>query len=130
MKNQFTNDDSKSQAADACCKKGNVNGDAHDFNIKGKVTNSGSGYGNMGSGIPFNGAEKDASIAYLQDRNKKGQVVRQFNATQMTDEKYGQGATAYDPCPIPETYKPATSNGTPDPDAVGYKTKIKSRKSY
>ena len=111
---------------------GNINGDSHNFNIKGKVTsNSGSDYHSFGradSGLHGNFADKDASLAYLRDRNKQGIEVKHFSGTtQHAKLKIGNGSTAFDGRPIPEVYQPATSNGTIDPNAVVYKATVKSR---
>lgn len=107
-------------------------GEGHDFNTKGKITsNSGSDYHDLGrkdSGLHGNFAEKDASLAYLRDRNKQGQVVQHFSGTSRESKLLtGGGSTAYDTMPIPEVYHPATSQGSVPPDAVVYKSDVKSR---
>lgn len=105
-------------------------GDGHDFNMKAKVTNPGSGYNDLGkgSGAGFNGAEKDASLAYMTERGKKGQVVNQFTATERVsrDHTHNVGPTAYNNCPIDEVYKPATSGKYPSPQAIVRPTEKKS----
>lgn len=107
-------------------------GDAHDFNVKGKINGVGeSDYHNLGaanSGLHGNFAEKDASMEYLRERNKQGQQVQHFNATSREAVlKTMGGSTAYDPMPIPEVYKPATSQGPIPPNAIQYKTDVKTR---
>lgn len=124
--------DSKFQPDVAGGYDANYNGDTHEFNIKGKITNvSGSDYhdGARGnSGLYGNFAEKDASMEYLRNRNKDGQEIRNYNATsEMAKLKTGGGATAYDSMPIPEVYKPATSQGSVPPNAIEYRTKDKDR---
>jgi len=62
---------------------------------------------------------KDSSLEYLRARNKDGQSVESNNATHRESRlKTGAGVTAYDGRPIPEVYKPATSQGSVPPDAV------------
>lgn len=107
-------------------------GDAHDFNIKGKSINTeGSDYNDLGrksSGLYGNFAEKDASMAYLRDRNKQGQMVQHFSGTERQSRlTTGGGVTAYDALPIPEVYQPATSNGPINPNAIVYKSEMKER---
>lgn len=96
------------------------NGDGHDFNEKAKVTNPGGSYADSGTGGGFNGAEKDASIAYLTERGKKGQVVNQFKGTERTSREHTQnvGLTAYNSRPIDEVYKPGTSRDVPPVPAI------------
>lgn len=99
-------------------------GDAHDFNTQGKITNNaGSDYADVArpnSGLHGNFAEKDAQLKYLLDRNKQGQVVKNYNAT--TEESrlhtYNIGQTAYNSRPIDEVYKPATSQNIPPSEAI------------
>lgn len=112
--------------------EGTYHGDTHDFNIKGKITNtSGSDYhdqSRQNSGLHGNFDEKDASLEYLRARNKDGQEIRNFSGTKDLARLRTQGgATAYDPMPIPEVYKPATSQGKVPPNAVQYNTEQKSR---
>lgn len=105
-------------------------GDGHDFNIKGKVTAMGGSYADMspGSGMDGNYSDKDSSLEYLRNRNKQGQMVQAFTATERHSRMTtGGGATAYDSMPIPEVYKPATSHGAVPPDAIEYKTEQKDR---
>jgi len=109
---------------------GSYHGDAHDFNIKGKVTAMGGNYQDLKAdpNAGFNGSDKDSSISYLENRNKKGQETRQYTATTEYSRDFtGPGITAYESMPIPETYIPATSNGAPDPNAVEYNTEKKNR---
>lgn len=112
--------------------EGTYHGDAHDFNTKGKITKvEGSDYASLDrpdSGLHGNFAEKDAQIAYLNERNRKGQQVANFSATSREAVmKTGGGVTAYDSMPIPETYRAATSQGSVPPDAIQYKTDPKVR---
>ena len=126
----FVSKDSKTQPAKCGGYEGVYNGDAHDFNIKSKVTKMGGCYADLGcgSGMGGNYADKDASISYLKERNKKGQEVKNFSATSMESKVHtGGGLSAYNSNPIPETYKPATSQGEIDPNAVIYKNKVKDR---
>lgn len=108
-------------------------GKGKDFNIKGKVTNPGSTYNNLDSGAHFNGAEKDASIAYLDKRGKQGMKVASYSSTDRNGRSVlghdgsNHGLTAYNSSPIPETYRPATSNGQSSPNAIQYKNKTKGR---
>lgn len=100
-----------------------ISNNAHDFNIKGKVTsNAESCYNDFGagSGAYGNYDEKDASLAYLKDRNMKGQEIHQFTATQRQSKMHTHnvGLTAYNSNPIKEVYTPATSQHVPPPDAV------------
>lgn len=102
------------------------------FNEKGKITsNQGSDYHDYGrkdSGLYGNFAEKDASMEYLRGRNKDGQRIRSYHATEMNSElKIGGGATAFDSMPIPEVYHPATSQGSVPPNAIVYKQEMKDR---
>lgn len=123
---------SKSQPAKHKQVEGNQNGDGHDFNLKGKVTsNAESCYHDMsaGSGSYGNFAEKDASLAYLKERGKKGQEIRSYSGTTQHAKlkRHDHGGTAYDTRPIAEVYEPATSNGKVPSDAVEYNTKKKTR---
>jgi len=113
-------------------RNGNYNGDAHDFNTKGKSTsNSGSDYHDVArkdSGLHGNFAEKDASMAYLRERNKLGQEVNHFSAGSLQSRlKTEGGPTAYDSMPIHEVYKPATSQGEVHPNAIQYNVESKDR---
>lgn len=123
---KHSNDDSKSQPARLQDRPSKQQGTGHDFNIKGKVTNPGNGYGVHG-GHSFNGAEKDASISYLDSRGKKGQEVNNYSGHSASNRTNQSGPTAYNSRPIPETYMPGTSNGDPSPNAVSYKDKKKGR---
>ena len=107
-------------------------GQEHDFNIKGKSVNTeGSDYHDPGrktSGLHGNFAEKDASMEYLRARNKEGQEVRHYSANSREARlKTFGGVTAYDSRPVPETYKPATSQGEVPSNAISYKTEEKQR---
>ena len=97
---------------------------SHDFNIKAKVTNSGSNYNNVGAGAGggFNGAQKDASLKYLTERGKKGMSLQQFTATHQKSKEHTNnvGTTAFNSKPIAQVYKPATSNGAPSQDQIIY----------
>lgn len=106
---------SKSQPGKPGGHSANEHGDAHEFNIKGKVTNQGSDYSNPGdpsSGLHGNFSEKDASIAYLKDRCIKGQEINHFSGGQRHSRlhTYNGGSTAYNGNPIGQVYEPATSN--------------------
>lgn len=109
----------------------NYNGDAHDFNTKGKVTsNAGSDYHDVhrkDSGLHGNFAEKDAQAAYLRDRGMKGQRVMNYSATSEESRlhTHNVGPTAYNNRPIDEVYKPATSQHVPPADAVVRPVKTK-----
>lgn len=99
------------------------NDSAHTFNYKGKVTKMGSDYMDFGkkdAQLHGNFDQKDASIAYLKDRNQQGQQIRHFAAGSMESKMYTKngGVTAYNGNPIRETYTPATSNKPASPDAV------------
>lgn len=95
----------------------------HDFNYAAKVTQEGSDfhdYGRRDANLHGNFAQKDASIAYLQNRNKQGQEIRHFaggNKQSIIHTNNG-GVTAYNGNPIRETYTPATSNKVPSADPV------------
>ena len=89
--------------------KGNTYGYS-DSSDKDAVTKPGNGYQGY-DGESFNDSEKNASISRL-DFVGKGSA---------------NCGTAYNSYPIPETYKPATSNGKPDANAVEYKTIEKDR---
>jgi hypothetical protein len=112
---------------------GNWNGTpSHDHNYKGRSINTeGSDYNDLGrksSGLHGNFAEKDASMEYLRERNKQGQSVANFSGTERQSRIHTQGGgTAYNGMPIPEVYKPATSQGNCLPNAVEYKTEKKDR---
>jgi len=110
---------------------GNENGKGHDFNLKGKVTKTeGSDYNDFrkDSGLHGNFSEKDSSLEYLRNRNKEGQSVANYSATQRQSRIHTEGGvTAYDSMPIPETYKPATSQGNCLHNAVQYDVEIKDR---
>jgi hypothetical protein len=83
-----------------------TNGHMGHFNEKAKVTEN-SANGNF--------SEKDASIAYLTERGKKGITVREYKQNKMTD-KYStgnNGVTAYNSKPINQVYKPATGGSVP-----------------
>lgn len=113
-------------------REGNVNGSSHDFNTKGKITStSESCYHNpsAGSGSYGNFAEKDAQLAYLTERGKKGAVIKQFTGGQEHSRMHTSniGPTAYNSRPIDEVYKPATSQHVPPAEAVVYNTKKKDR---
>ena len=105
-----------------------LGGDAsHDFNYKAKVKNMGNnyhGYGDPQAGLGFNGQDKDASLAYLKDRNEKGQRVRNFSGGNEMSRlhTYNGGVTAYNNNPIKEVYKPATSQNVPPEQAIKYST--------
>ena len=106
----------------------NKNGYLHPFNEDQKVTKvKDSMYQDFGGGISDNFDEKDVNLSDLQARNKKGQMIQRWNATHRDDVSYGYGGTAYNGRSIPETYEPATSNGTPDANAVQYDTVNKDR---
>lgn len=107
-------------------------GGVNDFNKKGKIESiEGSDYHEYGrktSGLYGNFAEKDASMEYLRGRNKEGQRIRSYSGTNLNGElKTGAGVTAFDAMPIPETYHPATSQGSIPPNAVVYETTEKTR---
>lgn len=108
---------------------GSYHGFTHPFNEEQKITNTkGSSYQDFGGGISDNFGEKDINIAALEKRNKEGNLVQYWTATHRTEaDTNGEGPTAYNTKPIPETYKPATSNGVPDANAVQYETDIKDR---
>jgi hypothetical protein len=100
-----------------------LNKGAHDFNYKAKVTNSGGNFhdfGNPQAGLKFNGAQKDASMSYLKERNMKGQEVRNFTGGNEKSRlhTHNGGVTAYNAMPVRETYTPATSHNAPPPDAI------------
>lgn len=102
------------------------------FNEKGKVTNTkGSDYHDLSrkdSGLYGNFSEKDASLDYLRGRNKDGQRIRNYSGNSLNSElRTGAGSTAYDGRPIPEVYKPATSQGSVPPNAVVYTSIEKTR---
>lgn len=126
---------SKTQPAEASdYSKGDLKGDkntehrdfhdgAHTFNHKGKVSSMGDNYQNFGkpqAGLHFNSAEKDASLAYLKERNMKGQEVRNFSGGTMEAKMTTDngGVTAYNGMPIKETYICATSNKVPSSSPV------------
>lgn len=127
----FKHPDEKTQPDEAGNRnnEGSQNGYQHPFNIDQKVTNTkGSSYQDFGGGISDNFGEKDVNIQALEARNKKGNMVQRWTATDRTSVSYqGEGPTAYNVSPIPETYKPATSNGVPDANAVEYNTDKKNR---
>ena len=83
------------------------------FNEKDKVTSEYDNYQRLsGSDKPYgNFAEKNASISRLD----------------MVGKNSANSGTAYNGKPIPETYKPATSEGVPNADAVVYKNIEKDR---
>lgn len=105
----------------------NQMGQGHDFNEKGKSTNTAnSSYHDPmpGSGAGGNFAEKDASAAYLRERGQKGQSIAHFsgNARHSREHTGNIGQTIYPSSPIDQVYKRATdSNDTPDPSEKKYK---------
>lgn len=109
----------------------NYNGDGHDFNTKGKITNtSGSDYHDVSrkdSGLHGNFAEKDAQAAYLRERGKQGQVVKSWTGTGENNRVHTHniGNTAYNSRPIDEVYKPATSMDVPPANAIMRSTNTK-----
>lgn len=109
--------------------EGSTNGYLHPFNEDQKVTNvKGSMYQDFGGGISDNFDEKDVNLNDLQARNKKGQMVTEWNATSRDKVSYdGSGLTAYNGRPIPEVYEPATSQKEPNANAVEYNTVKKDR---
>lgn len=128
MQGKFSNEDEKSQPAKLSDRsregqakgnfidlnKGNTYGMWDKFDRADKVTNPGGSYQNFeGPTSPDYGnyAEKNASISRLDLVNKQT----------------ANSPTAYNSYPIPETYKPATSNGVPPANAVEYNTDKKNR---
>ena len=111
--------DSKTQPARVPNRPSSEHGDGHEFNIKGKITNNaGSDYHDVhrpSSGLHGNFAEKDAQLAYLTERGKKGQVIKSYTGTHENSRlhTYNTGPTAYNNKPIDEVYKPATSQHVP-----------------
>ncbi len=95
--------------------KGNTYGMGNKFNEASKVTNPGGNYqGSIDKGLTGeygNFSEKNASIARLDKVGKS----------------YSNSGTVYNSDPIPETYKPATSNGKPPANAVVYNVTKKDR---
>lgn len=99
------------------------NGGQHGFNYKGKVTKMGSDYmefGKKDAQLHGNFDEKDASIAYLKERNMQGQSVSHFagGSEESRLKTNNIGLTAYNGNPVKEVYTPATSNKVPSQDAV------------
>lgn len=126
----FISKDSKSQPGKPGGHDGNYTGDYCDFNEKSKVTKNGGSYQDFGpgSGLSGNYSDKDNSMNSLKERGKKGIEVCNYTGTnEHSKMTIGSGPTAYDTRPIPETYKPATSNGEVDPNAVEYNTAKKNR---
>jgi len=103
-----------------------VSGAGKEINMKAKVTsNEGSDYhdpGRSSSGLHGNFSQKDASMAYLQNRGKEGIKIRSYqgNTVHSDHTTNNMGVTAYNNQPIPEVYKPATSHDIPSPKAVRY----------
>lgn len=104
---------------------------AHDFATKSKSTKLGSDYhepGRRNSGQLGNFSEKESTINYLLERNRKGIEVQHHGGGGNQQDKHytnGFGSTAYNNAPINEVYKPATSHGVPPGKAVirGYAEK-------
>lgn len=93
---------------------GNTYGMGNKFDKADKVTNAGGSYQDFESPDPKeygNFSEKNSSISRLD----------------MVGKSRSNCGTAYNGRPIPETYKPATSNGVPDANAVQYKNDVKDR---
>lgn len=93
---------------------GNTYGMGDKFDRADKVTKMGGSYQDFeGPTSPNYGnySEKNASISRLDLVNKQT----------------ANSPTAYNSEPIPETYKPATSNGVPPANAVEYNTVKKNR---
>lgn len=121
---KYSNEDEKSQPAKLSDRErdGQANGKYHElnsgntygmgnkFNEASKVTKETNGYAGY-DGEAFNDSQKNASISRLD----------------LVGKKTANSPTAYNSDPIPETYKPATSNGVPDANAVEYKTDKKDR---
>lgn len=86
-------------------------------------------YGRSDSGLHGNFAQKDASVKYLKERGQRGQTIRNYSAGSLNSKHStgNIGQTAYNSNPIPEVYKPATSNGEPDANAVVYNVEKKDR---
>ncbi len=87
-------------------------GMANKFNRASKVTKTGGDYQNF---------------SHDEERGNFSQKNSSISRLDMIDKNNPDQGTAYNGKPIPETYKPATSHGTPDADAVQYKTIIKDR---
>lgn len=103
----------------------------HNFNYKAKVTSPGGNFHDFGekqAGLDFNGAQKDASLAYLKERGMKGQEVRNFSGGNYNSKlhTYNGGTTAHNSMPVRETYTPATSHKAPPPDAIVHNQVVKS----
>lgn len=84
------------------------------FNDMSKVTKPGGFYQNYSGPVEKeygNFSEKNASISRHD----------------MTGKQTANCGTAYNSEPIPETYKPATSNGVPNANAIEYNTEKKNR---
>jgi hypothetical protein len=89
------------------------------FDRKDKVTKPGGEYQECDSGYAGNFSEKDASVKRMNASNKMGQVVCHYTGNQeVMYERTGGGQTAYEGLPVAETYKCATSKGSPGQDAV------------
>lgn len=98
---------------------------SHPFNSDFKVRNtSGSQYHDLsaGSGERFNDSEKESHIKELDSRIKEGQSLRHWTGTKVkSEESRGHtGNSAYCSEPIPETFKSATTEDDPAPNAVIY----------
>jgi hypothetical protein len=94
-------------------------GSGHEFNIKGKVTSMGNSYHDMTQKPENNFSDKNASMKYLQERNKKGQEVKNYSGLNYMRKHTGNGGgTSYNGNPIDETYTPATGNGEPSSNPV------------
>lgn len=97
----------------------------HDFNYEGKVKQMGGNYMEFGkpqAGLGFNGSDKDSSIEYLKERNRKGQEVRNYSGGNYPSRVHTNngGVTAYNSMPINEVYKSATSNKVTSAEPVIY----------
>lgn len=83
-----------------------------DFSTKDKVTKAGGEYQDFQRGADKgNFSQKNASISRLD----------------LIGKQTANSGTAYNEYPIPEVYKPATSEGVPNADAVEYNTVKKDR---
>lgn len=124
--------DSKTQPAQPNDGTGNWNGTINvpfreDMKVTKPIGSNGS-YQDFGGGTSNNYSQKDKNMDELQARNKQGNIVQRWTATDRQSISYqGEGPTAYNISPIPETYTPATSNGVPDANAVEYNTDKKNR---
>jgi hypothetical protein len=102
----------------------------HDFNYAAKVKGMGGNYQEFGkpqAGLNFNSAEKDASLEYLKERNRKGQEVKNYSGGNYNSRLHTMngGVTAYNSMPINEVYTPATSHKVPPAEAITHGKIIK-----